>query len=562
MSFQKLISTIDSKYIVEFESDFSLPIETGTLVLRFYHAVLGNPLTGIFCEDDGLYYTKSNIVIDLKSAFVDTLNFGKGFYDYTPPANELGVKLFKQSTSLNLNTNEYDFLEVTPNLNNKGEAYYLNMAASGDAAIQLSLLTSPAASVTEVTTFAGSFEADTTYQLTIEIGKLLTSAHSTDVTKLNFRTKKVETTSNSFYNNVPSNVLYKLNHLDVAKDIDNLDKFADVFNYKFTPVTKSVDGKTIAEVDINNAPVTLNFNISDFLEKSFINQYLVEYDKYFMTISDDAQRVMDTTPLLKKQIADLKKILLKNSNLINASFKGSQKGMSIIFGIFCQALGYHLLKLEPSPLLKPFVYRITSSLPKEFWTSDIKDIIHPFSWADEYIEVDINSTTNNLFYEDGIKSKVINKSNPVSYLDINNIEKYHMYPDIFDLSVLKNFNGEDAFEFHANEYSANQTNMSLNPELYYDSNFVGSFITGSILFRLNYFQRYHWELTNNDFLTSVSIDTFTNYLTGDFNKYNNLRLKVTAGEWTSPYIYFINTVNVRTEAGDLIITEDGLLLEL
>jgi hypothetical protein len=170
-----------------------------------------------------------------------------------------------------------------------------------------------------------------------------------------------------------------------------------------------------------------------------------------------------------------------------------------------------------------------------------------------------------LFYDFSTKFNVLEKINPVSYLDINNIEKYHLYPDVFDLSILKNFHSEDKFNFHANEYSVNQLGMGTDAAFLADlhDGKISISNTGRVSFEYNYFLNYKWQTSIDGFATFETFNTYTNYITIAPDTSPDIRLMVSTGDWSSDYIYLLNAAEgFVTEAGANIYTESGLMIEL
>jgi hypothetical protein len=102
--------------------------------------------------------------------------------------------------------------------------------------------------------------------------------------------------------------------------------------------------------------------------------------------------------------------------------------MQKILELFASNIGNFIFDIQSSPYNTNFVYRITTNLPKYYWTNILRPIVHPCSWYDEYVYVDINSSLPNInvipiqnrnFYF-RIKQKIELKTDILSYTYFNN----------------------------------------------------------------------------------------------------------------------------------------------
>ena len=201
------------------------------------------------------------------------------------------------------------------------------------------------------------------------------------------------------------NPLYRLNQLgQVLNFASVLANASTQYNYGFTSVA---DGITVSQ-DIKTKLLELYFT-------HYLNNY-TEFQKY-IDIHSTNPEVLNNTKLY----------LLKNSIRISAA-KGVKQGMQKILELFASNIGNFIFDIQSSPYNTNFVYRITTNLPKYYWTNILRPIVHPCSWYDEYVYVDINSSLPNInvipiqnrnFYF-RIKQKIELKTDILSYTYFNN----------------------------------------------------------------------------------------------------------------------------------------------
>ena len=75
---------------------------------------------------------------------------------------------------------------------------------------------------------------------------------------------------------------------------------------------------------------------------------------------------------------NIKVYLLKNSIRISAA-KGVKEGIAKILELFSVNIGSFIFDIKSSPYNTNFVYRITTNLPKYYWTNILRPIVHPVS---------------------------------------------------------------------------------------------------------------------------------------------------------------------------------------
>jgi hypothetical protein len=363
--------------------------------------------------------------------------------------NKLGISLYKQTTSLvrNLETGiseqVYSYTEISSNyINNPKDPQFLYVN-NIDGVITLQLLQNPNNNI-NLRTKIDSFESGSVYQVKINLGKLFdTEVDTSGLIPVGAK----DTALNLFIKNLPlgsgeKGVEVDTNREKVGAGSWNVLSYLPNNGFTFattTPITvqegynkyplnisTSLDNtQNLMGFDflfhdngMNYSFGDINVDIVTLMKKMFIKQYMYEYVGYFESIDKDAI-------VSQASIDALKTLMLSHSDLINASNKGNIKGMSSVMGVFCQAVGKHLVGFERSPTLQNFVYRVTSSLPKEFWDGDIKNIIHPYSWQDEYVYVEIDSSAMNLFLERTKKHIITNRSFINNYIEFYSIQKFN-----------------------------------------------------------------------------------------------------------------------------------------
>jgi hypothetical protein len=363
--------------------------------------------------------------------------------------NKLGISLYKQTTTLvrNLETGiseqVYSYTEISSNyINNPKDPQFLYVN-NIDGVITLQLLQNPNNNI-NLRTKIDSFESGSVYQVKINLGKLFdTEVDTSGLIPVGAK----DTALNLFIKNLPlgsgeKGVEVDTNREKVGAGSWNVLSYLPNNGFTFattTPITvqegynkyplnisTSLDNtQNLMGFDflfhdngMNYSFGDINVDIVTLMKKMFIKQYMYEYVGYFESIDKDAI-------VSQASIDALKTLMLSHSDLINASNKGNIKGMSSVMGVFCQAVGKHLVGFERSPTLQNFVYRVTSSLPKEFWDGDIKNIIHPYSWQDEYVYVEIDSSAMNLFLERTKKHIITNRSFINNYIEFYSIQKFN-----------------------------------------------------------------------------------------------------------------------------------------
>jgi hypothetical protein len=201
------------------------------------------------------------------------------------------------------------------------------------------------------------------------------------------------------------NPLYRLNQLgQILNFASVLANSSTQYDYGFTSVS---DGINITQ------------NIKTTLLELYFTHYLNDYTEFlkYIDINSTDPEILNNTKLY----------LLKNSIRISAA-KGVKQGIQKILELFAVNIGNFTFDIQSSPYNTNFVYRITTNLPKYYWTNILRPIVHPCSWYDEYVYVNTNSSLPNInvipiqnrnsYFR--IKQKNELKSNILSYTYFNN----------------------------------------------------------------------------------------------------------------------------------------------
>lgn len=484
MSFQKLLHGAVNLYVLEIDNDIksklSTSLEDSKITMRIYNAVESTDGVGIYNSVYPYgYYVKGDVVQTtflFDSVTTNTLNKSLSVIQAdNQNLSLIAIKLYTQTVSSVKNINDgtytdlYEYTEIKSDIiHNISDEQYLSLEENAGE-IELKIYNNPRITIQGLST-QRAFSSDTTYKIAIILNKLFPAEPTTNIEEVFFVTTS-SASKEAKYNTNSTDVYKKLKNIPNMMDFDFILDNPEYFNHSILPVAKNNSGGIIREQDKNSNDIILDLNVGKEIETLAIKQFLSEYQTFFSTIDDLTINASDE---VRTQLKNLKRILLKNSNLANVTFKGNEKGMSTLVDIFCQSTGYHLIALEKSPHLKNFVYRITSSIPKDHWTSSIRDIVHPCSWRDEYVEVDIDNDNTNLFFEYGKKYLALSKPRVVSYLDVSNINYYHTITDAYDVAALGNYDYHNKNNFNVHKYysTIDYTNPTLTTMLDDSDNFV------------------------------------------------------------------------------------------
>jgi len=186
-----------------------------------------------------------------------------------------------------------------------------------------------------------------------------------------------------------NDVYYKARNLDALVDVDKIIfDIAKMFNYTYKVSEYDADlnkyyyvpDQEKIDANLDDVDTTLTFDNAKIIEELFVKQYLPEYKRYVNDINNPNISILNN-----KNKEKMKDLLFKNITLMNY-FKGNKGQMQHLISIFSESIGYYYVSVDPDPYYN-FIYRISTSLPKNYWSSDIKHITHPLGWEDFYVLV-------------------------------------------------------------------------------------------------------------------------------------------------------------------------------
>jgi hypothetical protein len=449
-----------------------------TIGSDIYEVRFSNDLYSPVPVGEVITLTISRNGVDLYSPdVINTNNLFKDITSYLGPNNNLSVILYTKK--YNLSFGRYDLTEIPQDLRITSD-FYQYATQNLDGSIQIFPIKNYL-QTTDGKSTRTNLPISTTFSLKIDFNLYLQLQDSSpdNVMTIDFITDvgSTQVELNTNFSNYGNNPLFKMNHLENAEDIKSVLYNSNLFNYKFTPVKINSSGAVEQETDTNGNPIVLQHDINKQIEDLYIAQYLSEYVRYFEALNTDNEMYGRDSDLLTAT----KLSLISHANIVNSFFKGTRIGIEIIFGLFCKNLGRFIFKVEQSPVAPNFVYRLTSDIPKVYWDSVIKDIVHPVGWADEFVFINMNSeypSTNLEDYFDKFNPFVYNNRNyyiqtrrhilllrslPKTYLDVHNDPPYNTDTRIYDSSIVENMHSNTKFNFKPAEYN---TELELDvPEL-------------------------------------------------------------------------------------------------
>lgn len=407
-------------YILESNIDLATVIYVNNIYLYFYQA-LEDPdssTDSIFDDESGLFYKKGEKYTTFKNftsstpegyLSVETRNEDKTLFDLqfiNQDYSLLGISLFKQNVVAYNNTKTFEYHQIYPDiLTFQTESIFLT-CKNKEGNVSVSLVKNPKDTIQyrSIRTF---FERESTYKIILDFSKIFDDESLSTPVELNFVTSENLFSSNN-YNTYSNNIIFTNNKMTSIGDIDTILN-TSTLNYKFIPTTFNEDNTIVKQTDTNNKELYLNYNTHQTILDLYIIQYLEQYSDFFKLIDE----INSTNPFFSSK--HIKRIILEYSKLMNSSLKGNLDGIYKLLDIFCNATSYYLLSVEENPS-QNFVYRVTSTIPEEYWNI-IKKICHPLSWKCEYIQLNITSNKANIF----------NTSKPICLYDKKNIITYLDY---------------------------------------------------------------------------------------------------------------------------------------
>ena len=253
-----------------------------------------------------------------------------------------------------------------------------------------------------------------------------------------------------------NDIFYQLQNLDKLISQEYMFESGSYIDYELYPVHKDLlSGKLVKSTasDVYPLPVTADYyvaeeNISDdnYLKLSidnstnikqyYINQYAREFKSIINDLFYNNPDILEIAKKYNKQnpedyIRSFQSLFLKLVNKMSA-LKGTYFLIEMILKLYSQFLGKELISFMEDPI-NPFIYRITSNLPVETWRNNIRPLVHPMSWMDNYNIVD-SKLTDLIIQPFDTTSKILStfKLKTISYIDA---EKYFLNQNPYNTSV-------------------------------------------------------------------------------------------------------------------------------
>lgn len=253
----------------------------------------------------------------------------------------------------------------------------------------------------------------------------------------------------------PNDIFYQLQNLDKLISQEYMFESGSYIDYEMYPVHKDLlSGKLVkstasnvyplpvtadyyvSEENVSNNYLKLNIDNSTNIKQYYINQYAREFKSIINDLFYNNPDILEIAKKYNKQnpedyIRSFQSLFLKLVNKMSA-LKGTFFLIEMILKIYSQFLGKELISFLEDPL-NPFVYRITSNLPVETWRNNIRTLVHPMGWMDNYNIVD-SKLTDLIIQPFNKNLKILStfKLKTISYIDA---EKYFLNQSPYILTI-------------------------------------------------------------------------------------------------------------------------------
>jgi hypothetical protein len=186
----------------------------------------------------------------------------------------------------------------------------------------------------------------------------------------------------SGYESLPSinNVYKKLNDLNNLLSIEYVVKNEDDYKIDFAPSNYNFDTKSY-----ESAEESIRIDNDATIIERLVYQYFNEYKTFYDIINTRAT----TTPtdLMYDQDYIKELHLLFMDNIAKwYSLKGNTSTIELLFALYTRYFGEVTISIIEDPV-QTFMYRVSSSLPRKIWESQVKPFVHPLSWVAVYNEI-------------------------------------------------------------------------------------------------------------------------------------------------------------------------------
>lgn len=261
----------------------------------------------------------------------------------------------------------------------------------------------------------------------------------------------------------PNDIFYQLQNLDKLISQEYMFESGSYIDYEMYPVHKDLlSGKLVKSTasNIYPLPVTADYyvaeeNISNDnylkltidnstnIKQYYINQYAREFESIINDLFYNNPDILEIAKKYNKQnpedyIRSFQSLFLKLVNKMSA-LKGTFFLIEMILKLYSQFLGKELISFMEDPI-NPFIYRITSNLPVETWRNNIRPLVHPMGWLDNYNIVD-SKLTDLIIQPFDKNTKILStfKLKTISYIDA---EKYFLNQSPYSLLIPPSSHGD------------------------------------------------------------------------------------------------------------------------
>ncbi len=181
-----------------------------------------------------------------------------------------------------------------------------------------------------------------------------------------------------------NDIFYQINNYDKLFDVDHLNKIHSIIDYTLVPSYFDNDTKKYnSYIDEDGENISVELQNSVNLRNIYLNEFLYEYRNFFSDLFNK-NLINSNYTFSEEEIKKINVFFLKNIDKFN-KLKGSLKLIEFVLGIYARVLGYQLISVIADPSRR-FQYRVTTSIPTEFWKRNLKSLIHPCGWDDIYNE--------------------------------------------------------------------------------------------------------------------------------------------------------------------------------
>lgn len=229
-----------------------------------------------------------------------------------------------------------------------------------------------------------------------------------------------------------NDVYYQMRNIDNIIDLDKVVTKVDNYDYQVVPSNYNAVTKKY-----EYAPYTVDVNNTDIIVENYINQYFTEFGSLFLNLKNqELYNPVVSASQIKKYDEDyvnnINLLIMKNIPRYTA-LKGNIYLIEFIVGLYSKILGYNLISVVED-ISENFSYRVSCSLPRAFWTKNIKPIVHPIGWGEIYNEITSQVQGITIDYKVLDPNNLLFPANMTSYIDA----EYYTY--VYNIGISRNAN--------------------------------------------------------------------------------------------------------------------------